>query len=81
MKKKLSKHYNEDFYWQHKSVIDIGCGQGSWLAAAESLGTIVINGMATISFMARRKVACKLFESGYGILEYESNKALRKANI
>ncbi|MBI4825070.1 MAG: class I SAM-dependent methyltransferase [Nitrospirae bacterium] len=66
MNKKLSEHYNSDFYSTHSdgsvrsaeailpllykfyqplSVIDIGCGNGSWLKAAGALGSNKLKGM------------------------------------
>jgi SAM-dependent methyltransferase len=32
-------------FYQPKSVIDIGCGHGGWLAAAESLGSTILKGI------------------------------------
>ena len=32
-------------YYQPKSVIDVGCGRGAWLAAAESLGSVRLKGV------------------------------------
>ena len=32
-------------YYKPQSVIDVGCGPGAWLAAAESLGAITLKGL------------------------------------
>lgn len=31
--------------YQPKSIIDVGCGQGAWLAAAEALGSTILKGL------------------------------------
>jgi SAM-dependent methyltransferase len=32
-------------FYQPRSVIDVGCGRGTWLAAAESLGSVELKGV------------------------------------